>query len=340
MQRLYRVLRIILFAGGALAIIIAVGAALLWRNPRPLHELDWPVAPASFGTDSSRNATVTVTWLGVSNLLFDDGETQILIDGTFTRISPFEIVTLRPVSSDFATVNQVLADYRINALAAIVPVHSHFDHALDVGAVANRTSAVVLGSESTANIARGAGLPVEQYQILASGESRQFGRFTITMIDSLHAPVGIGDKPWFAGSIAEPLVQPARVSAWKEGGSYSIVLSHPNGSTLVQGSAGFVADRLAGQSVDVVMLGVAGLGYLGRDHVTNYWKETVSTTGAGRVFVIHQDDFTRPFGDVSLFPKLLDDMEQTAVWLNETAAATTPSIVIEQLPFGEAVRLY
>ena len=70
-----------------------------------------------------------------------------------------------------------MAEFRIDRLAAIIPVHSHYDHAMDVGIVANRSSAVVLGSESTANIARGANLPVDQYQILANGETRKFDLF-------------------------------------------------------------------------------------------------------------------------------------------------------------------
>ena len=142
--------------------LVAIGIVIsLWQDRADLESLGWPEAEASI---ESGNA-VTVTWLGVTTLLFDDNETQVLIDGFFTRRPVYDYL-FKEISTDIAKVNFALAEFRINRLAAVVPVHSHFDHAMDVGIVANRTSAVVLGSESTANIVRGARLPISQYQIL------------------------------------------------------------------------------------------------------------------------------------------------------------------------------
>ncbi len=307
-----------------------------WRDRPAISALDWPVSESS----GDAADTVTVTWLGITTLLFDDGETQILTDGAFSRPSLFDILTLRPVYSDIDVINHAISKYRLDRLAAVVPLHSHFDHAMDVGHVANRTSAVVLGSESTANIARGAGVPVSQYQILASGESRRFGEFTITLIESRHAPLGIGGKPPFPGTIDEPLEQPARVTDWHEGGTWSVLLNHPAGDILVQGSGGFLPDALPLQSAHVVMLGVAGLSRLGEDYARRYWEETVARTGATRVFPLHYDDFTQPFGEVQLFPYLVDDVSQTAKWLNELAGEAEPPVDVALLPFGQPVDLF
>ena len=117
----------------------------LWNDRSELSELDWPLADVAV----EPGEFVTVTWLGVTTLLFDDNETQILIDGFFTRASIVDYL-FRPIMTDIANVNYSMARFRMNRLAAIIPVHSHFDHAMDVGIVANRSSAVVLGSESTA----------------------------------------------------------------------------------------------------------------------------------------------------------------------------------------------
>lgn len=320
-----------LLAASLTMAVVALG--LKWRDRPAISGLDWPVAEST-GDAADR---VTVTWLGITTLLFDDGETQILTDGTFSRLSLFDILTLRPVYSDIDVINHVLSKYRMDRLAAIVPLHSHFDHAMDVGHVANRTSAVVLGSESTANIARGAGVPVSQYQILASGESRRFGEFTITLIQSRHAPLGAGGKPPFPGTIDEPLEQPARVTDWHEGGTWSVLISHPAGDILVQGSGGFLQDALPLDGADVVMLGVAGVSWLGEEYVRRYWEETVARTGATRVFPVHFDDFTRPFGEVELFPDMVDDVSQTAKWLNELAGETEPPVDVALLPFGQPV---
>ena len=321
-------------------VLLAVAAvsfvAWRWQERSQIADLGWPVA-TSTGESAER---VSVTWLGITTLLFDDGETQILTDGTFSRPDLFDVISQRRIYSDVATINYALAEFRMDRLAAIVALHSHFDHAMDVGLVANRTTAVVLGSESTANIARGANLPVDQYQILANGETRQFGNFTITLIESRHAPIGIGGQPGFPGSINEPLQQPARVRDWKEGGAWSVLISHPQGTALVQGSAGFIEDALPEKSADAVMLGIAGLSSLGKDYVGQYWRETVVRTGAARVYPIHYEDFTQPFGELQLFPDIVDDVVVTAGWIDDLAADTEHPVSVSTLPFGQPVAIF
>ena len=321
----------------ALAVIAVVVVVRLWQDRHSIEDIGWPTADVV----SEPTDMVTVTWLGTSSLLFDDHETQILIDGNFTRLSPFKIALLLPVSSDIATINYALAEFRMDRLAAIVPVHSHFDHAMDVGHVANRTNAVILGSESTANIARGAQVPVDQYQILAEGETRQFGDFTIRLLASRHAPIKPGGEgPWFPGTIDEPLQQPASVHEWKEGVVWSVFIGHPRGTTLIQGSGGFIEGKLEGQSADVVMLGIAGLVGLGKEYVTKFWNETIPATGATRIIVIHYDDFTSPFGEVRLFPDAVDNLVITTGWIDEIVQENGAKITIELPPFGQPIPLY
>jgi L-ascorbate metabolism protein UlaG (beta-lactamase superfamily) len=326
-------------AAATLLLLVAGAAWYLswrWQERSELAELGWPIA---ISTSESAEG-VAVTWLGITTLLFDDGETQILIDGTFSRPDLFDILSQRRIYSDADTINYALAEFRMARVAAIVPVHSHFDHAMDVGFVANRTSAVVLGSESTANIARGANVPVSQYQILAGGETRQFGNFRITLIESRHAPIGFGDQPPFPGSIDEPLQQPARIRDWREGGSWSVLIDHPQGTALVQGSGGFVEGALPAASADVVMLGVAGLASLGREYTAEYWKETVVRTGATRVFPVHYEDFTAPFGELRLFPDIVDRVVVSARWIDEMAADNNHPVSVSTLPFGQPVAIF
>jgi L-ascorbate metabolism protein UlaG (beta-lactamase superfamily) len=320
----------------ALLLLAAIIVGRLWQDPAAVADIGWPTALPSRDT----NAGVSVTWFGTSTLLFDDGDTQILIDGTFTRIRPIDLAPLRRISSDVATINYALSKYRINRLAAIVPAHSHFDHAMDIGYIANRTNAVILGSQSTANIAKGADVPVDQYQTLASGEFRQFGDFTITLLASRHAPIGTGDEAWFPGTIDTPLRQPAHVSEWREGVTWSILIGHPRGTTLIKGSAGFIEDELLGVSADVAILGIAGLAKLGRDYVDAYWNETVTATGVKRLIAVHFDDFTAPFGEVVLFPNLADEVIKTAGWIDDLIAAEKGNVTIELPPFGEPIELY
>jgi L-ascorbate metabolism protein UlaG (beta-lactamase superfamily) len=322
------------------AAIIAIGAAaLIWLwNDRPdLDKIAWP-SPAE-SSDATADS-VTVTWLGVTTLLFDDGETQILIDGFISRPSLFDVILRRPVDNDAAKINFALDEYRMRRLAAIVPVHSHFDHAMDIGAIANRTSASVLGSESTAQIARGAGVPEDQITVAVENQPYAFGRFNVTLMSSPHAPLGWRGSVPIPGSIDAPLAMPQPVSAWREGGSYSILVSHPKGTTVVQGSAGFSDGAFRELHADVVMLGVGGLTSLGKSYAEQYWQALVTATGAHSVYPIHFDDFTKPFGSIVPGPKIISNFETTVEWLEAFRATWDNDVQLFMPEFGRPVAIY
>ncbi len=323
---------------GILTVSIVGIAALMamWRDRLQLADIELRPAPVA----AQRPDSVTAMWLGVSTLLFDDGDTQILIDGFISRPTLSEILLQRPVDSDAAMIDYALNEYRLGRLAAIIPVHSHFDHAMDIGAIANRSSASILGSESTANIARGAGVPEDQIIIVSDGAEYSFGDFSVKLIESVHGPVGWRGQIPLAGSIDEPLVLPAPVVAWRAGRSYSIVISHPLGTTIVQGSAGFIEGALNEVQADVVMLGVALLEGLGRDYAQTYWQELVTATGAQFVFPIHFDDYTNPYGEIELMPKVLDNFAITVQWLEEFKAEWDPDTQLFMPVFGQPIVLY
>jgi L-ascorbate metabolism protein UlaG (beta-lactamase superfamily) len=290
--------------------------------------------------DDVPETAVTATWLGVTTLLFDDGETQILIDGFISRPSLFESLARRPVSCDAPMINYVMDEYQIRRLAAIIPAHSHYDHAMDVGAIANRSSASILGSETTANIARGAGVPEDQIVIAEVGAPYNFGDFTVTLLPAAHAPIGLRGEVPLAGTVDEPLELPAPITAWREGGSYSVVISHPQGTTIVQSSAGYKPGALDDVQADVVMLGVALLGSLGRDYAERYWQALVTSTGATRVFPVHFEDQTRPFGEIALPPKLIDNFARNAGWLRDIRDTWDRDTQLYLPVFGEPLVLY
>ena len=130
------------------------------------------------------------------------------------------------------------------------------------------------------------------------------------------------------------------MNEWKEGVVWSIFIGHPRGTTLIQGSGGYIEGKLDGESADVVMLGIAGLVGLGKEYVTKLWNETVPVTGATRVISIHHDDFTAPFGEVRLVADFLDNVVITAGWIDETVAENGVEVRIELPPFGQPIPLY
>ena len=100
----------------------------------------------------------TVTWLGVSTLLIDDGDCALLTDGYFSRPGLARI-GLGTVAPSPPRVQGCLTRAGITGLTAVIPVHTHIDHALDSALVAHRTGALLVGGESAANLGRGHGLP-------------------------------------------------------------------------------------------------------------------------------------------------------------------------------------
>ena len=313
-------------------------ATIIWMwNDRPSTEdVAWPAPPAP----GDNRGTVIVTWLGVTTLLFDDGQTQILIDGFFSRPTLADILLRRPVDNDAPMINFAMNEYRMRHLAAIIPVHSHFDHAMDIGEIANRSSASVLGSESTANIARGAGVPEDQIVVAEPGQAYTFGEFEVTLLPSRHAPIGWRGAPPLPGTIDEPLVMPQPVSAMREGDSYAVLIRHPQGTAIVQGSAGFDSEPLEGVSADVVLLGIGGLGTLDIAFAEQFWHALVTSTGAKSVYPIHFDDFTKPFGEVVPWPGFLGDLGEIADWMETFRDRWDEDTALYLPRFGVPIALY
>lgn len=264
------------------------------------------------------DSDLTVTWLGVSTLLIDDGTTALMTDGFFSRPSYIE-VGLRRLQPCVSRISECLARAGVSRLAAVLPVHTHFDHAMDSAVVAARTGARVVGGESAANIARGQGLPTDRIVVAEPGTQLSFGSFAVTLIESHHCPP---DR--FPGVISAPVVPPARASAFRCGEAWSTLIEHvPSGRRLlIQGSAGFRSGALAGQRAEVVYLGVGQLGVQPIDYIERYWQETVCTVAARRVVLIHWDDFFHPLtAPLRALPYAGDDLDVTMRVLGRLADA-------------------
>ena len=280
-----------------------------WGRPdlsRYADRFDVPEAEGSFA----------VTFLGVSTLLFDDGESALMTDGYFSRSSMAKVV-LGKVAPDSTRIDAALARTGIRRLAAVVPVHTHFDHALDSAVVAQRTGALLLGGESAANLGRGAGLADDRLRVAASGDAVSVGEFTVTLIESEHCPP---DR--FPGQISTPLVPPAKAKAYRCGEAWSLLVEHVEGRTaLVQGSAGYVPGALRDRRAEVVYLGVGQLGVQDERYIRSYWSETVQAVGARSVVLIHWDDFFRPLDQqLRALPYAGDDLDVTMRVFSEMSA--------------------
>jgi L-ascorbate metabolism protein UlaG (beta-lactamase superfamily) len=262
------------------------------------------------------DAPLTVTWLGVSTLLIDDGSSALMTDGFFSRPS-LARVGVGKVAPSPARVDGSLARVGVKRLEAVVPVHTHFDHALDSALVADRTGAQLIGGESAANVGRGYGLDDDRLVVAGSGSPIRLGAFDITLLGSRHSPP---DR--FPGTIDQPVVPPVRAAAYRCGEAWSTFVHHrpSDRRLLIQGSAGFVKGALSGQRAEVVYLGVGQLGVQPESYITDYWAETVRTVGARRAVLVHWDDFFRPLSKpLRALPYVADDLDASLRILNGLA---------------------
>lgn len=329
---------------GILAVLVLLIVALftlpLYREP--------PIDPAWSveGSQDVPDDAVTVRFTSTSTLLFTDGTTNIMIDGWFSRPSPFALA-FGKIEPDLDAITFGLEANNIDTLDAVIPVHSHYDHAMDSPEVARRTGAVLLGSESTANIGRGWGLAESQIQVFEHRVPVQLGSFTITPFESRHFQFPdptMREQALGNPDITEPLVPPAGAFDYRVGKAYVLHIAHPKGSFAIVGSAGFIEGDLQGMQADVVFLGVGGLGSQTGAYRETYWAEAVNTLAPDTVVPIHFDGLTAPITGPWRGPGLLMAMlsagtENTLLFLQgKAAAAGAPAFMV--LPRYDEVVLF
>jgi L-ascorbate metabolism protein UlaG (beta-lactamase superfamily) len=246
---------------------------------------------------------LTVTFLGNSTLLFDDGTDQLMIDGFLSRPGLLPVASGR-LRTHPPTVDAALARAGATRIRALFVAHSHYDHALDAAYVIHRSKtkdnpsgAKLHGSESTLNIGRGGDLAEKQMALFQPRVPVKVGAFTVTVLRSRHSdPIpGINDD--LGHTIGTPLRQPARVKDYAEGGTFDFLIRHRGRSILVKPSAHYLTGALDHVRADVLFLGVTGLGSKPAAFRDEFYQNTVRTVRAKRVIPIHWDNFLCPLSD-------------------------------------------
>ncbi len=281
----------VVFRWVAIALVASTVAAVLafvaLVNSRvDLSEFDGRYAAAA-------DTAPTVQFFGTSSMLFSDGDTNIMIDGWFSRFSTATVL-FGKLAPDIDAVETGLAKLGNPDVAALIPVHTHLDHAMDISEVAKRTGAVLLGSASAANIARGGGLPEDQIRIVGDGTTVRLGDFSVTLIRTKHF---LPANSLFRESdsvIDEPVRPPASGWDYRQGDVYSVLIEHPSGSALVHASPGIVDGAFDELDVDTVYLGVGFLGSQTLAYQDDLWREVITSTRPDGLYFIHWDGFTVP----------------------------------------------
>ncbi|MEG0828832.1 MAG: MBL fold metallo-hydrolase [Acinetobacter sp.] len=274
-------------------------------------------------------STLSVKFFGVSTLLFDDGKSQLLIDGFFTRPSLTKVL-FEKIHSQPELIKQVIQHHQLQRTQAIFVTHSHYDHALDIPILAELLpKAKIVGSASTLNIARGNPHVSKQQLIqIEAWKPMTFAHFRVTAIPSQHTPPTAVNND-LGEEITAPLHLPARFSEFKEGGSFDYLIEHQGYKILVKASTGTVPEQLKNLKVDTLFLGIAQLSRQSEAFQQNYLDQTLRTLQPKVVVPIHWDNFFKAADQpLEFLPYLADNSEKSLNILIQAAKQQNASVVL------------
>ena len=183
----------------------------------------------------------------------------------------------------------------INGLDGVLLTHTHYDHAMDALGVIDQVGGVLYGSESAANLAKGAGLSKEEFRVVKPNSEVNIGKFIVKWLNSQHIPF-LPPLGWFmpkSGRINQPLSTPCYFWEYQCGAVYAVVIDH----LLVFGSAGFIPDVYRSADAQVVVLSIGGLETKPFPYLEKLYQETVVDAGAQQVLVSHWDNFFKPISN-------------------------------------------
>ena len=112
------------------ALLLAMPASAGQLAAQPAEPRATPFNRKQLASAPAQPNALRVMYLGVSTLLFDDGETQFMTDGFFSR-PDFFTVLFGEVEPNRERISGALQRAGVTRLAAIIPLHTHYDHALD-----------------------------------------------------------------------------------------------------------------------------------------------------------------------------------------------------------------
>jgi|SRR5215475_2569683 len=200
-------------------------------------------------------------YLGVTGWEITDGKTHILIDPYLSRL-PGPPATGengglgwpgKLTQDDKAVPDTAAIDRYIDRADYILLTHAHYVHALDAPYIARTRKAVIIGSESVANIARDYGVPGEKIITIRGGEDFEFGSFSVRAFPSLHSfPPG---KQYFnPGTAPAGAAWPLRFKDFVEGGVFGYLI-RINGKQIVAfGSMNYIEREVTGLHPDIALV--------------------------------------------------------------------------------------
>lgn len=231
-----------------------------------------------------------VVYQGTNSLVLRKDSSTILIDPYYSRVGYCRLLT--KIKPNPQHVSEGLRSAGVETVRGILLTHTHYDHALDATEVIKQQGGILFGSGSAANLAKGAGLSSEHYQMVSTGEPFLVGPFWIVFHPSKHITFP-PPLQWLLpekGRIEKPLATPAWFWDYRCGKVFAIQVDR----LLVLGSAGYALGAYKDLEIETVVLGIGGLETKPFNYLQELYREVVLASGARQVLISHWDNFFNP----------------------------------------------
>jgi L-ascorbate metabolism protein UlaG (beta-lactamase superfamily) len=224
---------------------------------------------------------LSVKWIGTAGFRFEYQDTVVWIDPYVTRLGKADMALRRVIPSDDAAVAQW-----IDRADAVLVGHTHFDHALDVPAIARATGCTVYGGASLATLMGLHGLGERAVEVEAKRDYH-VGPFRFHFVPSVHSKLQLGLGIPFSGEITCEHVDGLVPQAYCCGQVWGVFVEVAGATFYHQGSADLIDDEVTDR-VDVFLCGISGRRF------TERYVERIVTKLSPKVIVpTHYDDFFR-----------------------------------------------
>jgi L-ascorbate metabolism protein UlaG (beta-lactamase superfamily) len=257
-----------------------------------------------------------------------DGKTSLLFDPFITRPSLWDFISLQKVKSDKKLIEKWLAKVDADKMVAILPSHTHYDHAMDLVEVQRQTGAKIYGSQSALNIAKGGKVASEKMQQVSFNQLLTIGAFKIRILEATHPP-HLFNILFLAGKIEAPLESPAALYQYTVGESFSYMITHPDG-TILYHPAGFataIQSPLKKPKANIVIQGTAN-----RKSTEDLIEKVLLPYQAEIVIPVHYDDMFSALKK-GIVVRSRSDMQE----FNRTMKSRLPKVKVLRPKYGEKV---
>lgn len=277
--------------------------------------------------------TLRLRYLGAAGWELQSNGLVVLIDPYISRIKYDGEGQKDDPRKDFALTDAPESDVKlidkiITKADFILVHHTHPDHAMDVPYIARKTGAKVIGTETTKNLLRAAGVPERQLYAVQGGEDYQFERFSVRAIPSLHS--ALNEKRYFnSRRHGADFKGPLRLEHFIEGGSLMFLCRINGTDVLTMGSMNFIENELRDVRPDILLAGAGS----SRAEIFKYTERLVTVTGLPRIVIpTHWDNFTVPYENQAAQAQARK--EKADPFIAEVAAASPQSRAIVPIHLG------